>query len=75
MENSKEDPALVEIGFSEWCDAVNRLLLDRYAVSIEDVGVDDEWLEPHWGYKELPLEFVLWFGVKYDLDPKIALQS
>jgi hypothetical protein len=47
-------------------------MLDVYAITIDDSGFEDDDLRSHWEDKESPFEFVLWFGNKYDLDPKEA---
>lgn len=62
-----------EMSFQEWRTVVNDRLLDVYLISIEDAGIDDEDLTPHWEMKQAPYEFVEWFGLKYDLDPKSAV--
>lgn len=62
-----------EVEFAEWRRAVDQRLEEIYAITIEDAGVDDEFLRTHWEGKEPPFEFVLWYGDKYDLDPKEAV--
>jgi hypothetical protein len=62
-----------EIGFAEWQRAVDRRLKEIYAITIEDAGVEDDFLRTHWEEKEPPFEFVLWYGNKYDLDPIDAI--
>jgi len=47
-------------------------LKDVYVITINDAGIDDEFLKTHWEMKQSPYEFVEWFGIKYDLDPKSA---
>lgn len=55
--------------FREWRDAVDEQLLDVYAITIEDSGLDDLYLSSHWRSRESPSEFIEWFGAKYDLAP------
>jgi hypothetical protein len=62
-----------EIGFAEWRRAVDQQLEKIFAITIEDAGVDDDFLRAHWEGKESPFEFVLWYGNKYDLDPREAV--
>jgi hypothetical protein len=45
-----------------------------YGITIDDSGVDDEYLMPHWQMKQSPYEFVEWFGIKYDLTPRSDLE-
>ena len=49
-------------------------MLDIYVITIDDSGVDDEYLTPHWEMKQSPYEFVEWFGIKYDLTPRSDLE-
>jgi hypothetical protein len=62
-----------EMSFRKWRNAVDRRLKDTYLVTINDAGIDDELLASHWQTKESPYEFVEWFAIKYDLDPKQAV--
>lgn len=73
MKSLKDGWSWSEIGFAEWRRAVDRRLKEIYAITIEDAGVDDDFLKPHWDGKEPPFEFVLWYGNKYDLDPVDAV--
>jgi hypothetical protein len=66
----KDEWAWEEISFRKWRNAVNRRLKDIYVVTIDDAGVPDEMLISSWETKQSPYEFVAWYGVKYDLDPK-----
>jgi hypothetical protein len=70
MKKLKDDWAWTEISFAKWRSAVNRRLKAIYAITINDAGIDDEFLASHWDMKQSPYEFVEWFGIKYDLDPK-----
>lgn len=62
-----------EISFPKWRNAVNRRLSDIYLITINDAGIDDEMLTSHWQMKQSPYEFVEWYTIKYDLDPKFAV--
>ena len=59
--------------YRDWRDAVDRHLHQIYRITIEDTGVDEEYLIGHWQSNEAPFEFVEWFGNKYDLDPILSL--
>jgi hypothetical protein len=72
MKSSKDDWEWRETSFTKWRVAVNRRLKDVYVITINDAGIDDEFLKTHWEMKQSPYEFVEWFGIKYDLDPKSA---
>ena len=72
MKNPKDGWSWTDIGFAGWRRAVDRRLREIYAITINDAGIDEEILGLHWEDKEPPFEFVLWFGNKYDLDPKSA---
>ena len=73
MKPPKDSWAWEEISFAKWRRAVNRRLKDVYVITINDAGIDDERLFSHWQMKQLPYEFVEWFAIKYDLDPKYAV--
>ena len=73
MKNLKDEWAWTEISFAKWHAAVNRRLKEIYIITIDDAGIDDEFLTSHWMMKQSPYEFVEWFGNKYDLDPKSAV--
>jgi hypothetical protein len=60
----------VEADFSDWRRIVDLRLEEVYAITIEDVGFEDELLKLHWAQNEPPFEFVRWFGEKYDLEPR-----
>lgn len=62
-----------EISLPRWRNAVNRRLKDIYLITIDDAGIDDEMLTAHWQMKQSPYEFVEWYAIKYDLDPKYAV--
>ena len=61
-----------DIAFPKWRRVVDQRLSDIYLITIEDAGIDDERLRSHWQMKQAPFEFVEWFAIKYDLDPKTA---
>jgi hypothetical protein len=42
-------------------------MLDRYAINLDDSGLDDSYIDGHWRDGESPKEFVSWFGTKFDL--------
>jgi hypothetical protein len=73
MKKLKDEWAWTDISFSKWRSAVNRRLKEIYIITINDAGIDDQFLMPHWEMKQSPYEFVEWFGTKYDLDPKSAI--
>jgi hypothetical protein len=73
MKKLKDDWAWTDISFAKWRAAVNRRLKSVYAITINDAGIDDEFLTSHWEMKQSQFEFVEWFGTKYDLDPKSAV--
>ncbi len=62
-----------EISFAKWRSVVNRRLKDIYLITIDDAGIDNERLFSHWQMKQSPYEFVGWFAIKYDLDPKSSI--
>jgi hypothetical protein len=63
----------VEKPYRDWRDAVDQRLHQIYCITIEDAGIDEEYLIDHWQSNEAPFDFVEWFGNKYDLDPKPLL--
>jgi hypothetical protein len=73
MKIPKDNWTWTDISFAKWRSAVNRRLKEIYAITIDDVGVDDDFLTSHWEMKQSPYEFVEWYGIKYDLDPKSAV--
>jgi hypothetical protein len=73
MKAFKDGWTWTEVGFTKWRAAVDRRLEEIYLITIDDAGIDDDLLMSHWEDKEPPFEFVLWFGNKYDLDPKSAI--
>jgi hypothetical protein len=62
-----------DIGLKRWRGAVNLRLRSIYLITIDDAGIDDELLESHWEMKRPAYEFVEWFAIKYDLEPKSAV--
>jgi hypothetical protein len=73
MKKLKDEWAWKDISFAKWRNGVNRRLKEIYLITINDAGIDDEFLTSHWEMKQSPYEFVEWFGNKYDLDPKSAV--
>jgi hypothetical protein len=57
------------ISFDDWRDAVDQRLYQVYCITIEDAGIDKEYLINHWQSNEVPFDFVEWFANKFDLDP------
>jgi hypothetical protein len=72
MDGSQNGWAWKEINFSDWRQEVDDGLAAKYCITIEDSGVDDDYLKAHWEMKQSPYRFVAWFGKKYDLDPVSA---
>jgi hypothetical protein len=56
-----------------WRAAVDKRLHQIYCITIEDAGIDEDYLMNHWRSNEPPFEFVDWFAIKYDLDPISSL--
>ena len=54
--------------YRAWREGVDEHLRKFYCITIEDAGFDEEYLLAHWRSEQTPLEFVRWFGKKYDLD-------
>ena len=67
-ENSLE-PSTINKPYLDWRDAVDGRLHQIYYITVEDAGIYEECLVEHWQSNEAPLDFVEWFGNKYDLDP------
>jgi hypothetical protein len=63
MESSKTTRS-----YPDWRDAVDEQLHQIYCITIEDAGFDEEYLTNHWQSNEAPIDFVEWFGSKYNLD-------
>jgi hypothetical protein len=74
MENREGEWAWTDVSFAEWRKAVDERMLDIYVITIEDSGVDDEYLMSHWQMKQSPYECVEWFGIKYDLTPRSEIE-
>ena len=55
--------------YGDWRNAVDERLQEIYCITIEDAGVDEDYLIKHWQSDEAAFEFVEWYGNKYDLDP------
>jgi hypothetical protein len=52
------------VPYISWRKTVDKVLKSTYAITVEDAGIGDQQLVPHWEQ-----EFVSWFGTKYDLQP------
>jgi hypothetical protein len=57
------------LSYISWKKTVDQRLDGVYAITIEDVGLDDQQLVSHWKSQETPEQFVSWFGKKYELQP------
>lgn len=54
--------------FTDWLLRTNEIMVTNYSVTLAGLGAhEDERLEAAWKEGEAPLEFVVWFGEKYDL--------
>lgn len=54
--------------FADWLRRTNEIMVKNYSVTLENLGAhEDERLEAAWKRGDAPLEFVAWFGEKYDL--------
>jgi len=52
MKKIEDDWAWTEISFAKWRAAVNRRLKKIYVITINDAGIDDEFLMSHWKMKQ-----------------------
>ena len=59
--------------YREWRASVDEHLYRIYCITIEDAGLDDEYLAKHWRSNESPCEFVGWFGNKHDLTSRASV--
>lgn len=62
-----------EMSFRAWRNIVNKRLKDIYLIDLSLAGIDDGYLVPHWQDKQAPFEFVEWYALKRDLEPKSAV--
>ncbi len=53
--------------YRDWREAVDRHLHRNYCITIEDAGMDEDYIVRHWQSNETPSEFIEWVGNKYDL--------
>jgi hypothetical protein len=60
--------------YRDWRDAVDMHLHRIYCITIEDAGFGEDYLMDHWQSNEAPVEFVEWFGNKYDLTPRSDIE-
>ena len=58
----------VDASYLKWRMAVDQGLNELYCITIEDAGLDEQYLSHHWKLNEVAADFVEWFGNKYDLD-------
>jgi hypothetical protein len=58
-----------ENSYSGWRSAVDERLQEIYCITVEGAGFDEDYLTHHWQSGEPAIEFVEWFGNKYDLEP------
>jgi hypothetical protein len=56
-----------------WAKRVGKLLEREYAVTPDDVGLDQEVLDRHYDERSDPADFVRWFAAKFDLISKSEL--
>jgi hypothetical protein len=63
------DSSTTSMPYSDWRTTVDEQLSAIYYITIEDAGFDEDYLIMHWKSDESALEFVEWYGNKYDLDP------
>jgi hypothetical protein len=59
--------------YGDWRDSVNQSLHRIYCITIADAGIEEQFLINYWQSNETPVEFVAWFGNKFDLDPMPTL--
>jgi hypothetical protein len=57
----------IDKSYRDWRDAVDKRLHQIYCITIEDAGIDEEYLIDHWQSNEAPFD---WFGNKFDLTPR-----
>lgn len=62
------ETSITNTSYRDWRSAVNAQLVKTYCITIEDAGFDEAYLTRHWRLNETAIEFVDWFGNKYDLD-------
>lgn len=54
--------------FDDWLRRMNEIMVKNYSITLADLGAhEDERLRAAWEEDETPLEYVEWFGEKYDL--------
>jgi hypothetical protein len=56
--------------YGDWRAAVDQRLNEIYCITMEDAGLDEQYLIEHWKSNEVASNFVAWFGNKYDLDKR-----
>lgn len=56
------------MSFADWLHRTNQIMVKNYSVTLADLGAhEDSRLKAAWERGDTPLEFVVWFGEKYDL--------
>jgi hypothetical protein len=58
---------VADTDFEKWKFVTDETFTRIYSISIDDAGLDDEYLRSHFELPQSPLDFVMWFGNKYDL--------
>ena len=60
--------------YAAWRTAVNNRLHAVYLITVDDAGIPEEDLRAHWKHNEDPHDFVEWFALKRDLDPRTVFR-
>jgi hypothetical protein len=55
-----------EKNFTKWCNQLNRYMIEKYALSIEFSGWDDDQLRRHYNDGDTPEETVEFHAEKFD---------
>jgi hypothetical protein len=55
-----------------WITAVNDLMLQDYAIDLDDTGLGNQQIQEHFVSALPPRDFVDWFGSKYDLQKRVV---
>ena len=61
------EASMTNNSYREWRDAVDQRLHQIYCITIEDAGMNEEYLIHHWRSNEASSDFVEWFGDKHAL--------
>jgi hypothetical protein len=62
MKSSTKDKS-----YGDWRNAVDERLQEIYCITIEDAGVDEDYLIKHWQSDEAAFEFVEWYATSMTL--------